>query len=359
MMSPPLPPKMMMSLTSSLRSSSLLIIPVVIGGHPLHAVLDTGASASVISTSLAARLGIQAIEDKLSLNGLLPIKQEACRVCPNVNISIAGRHRPEHFVLQPRDSDLLLLGMTFIKSYGVQFVPVANQVLLPTKKGLIAVPVVDDTHDDANNDVFVVSTALTATSQPQNSRPAVVSSFAERVTELVTTDDVISLLKEHQDVFVEHSRPGKVDVYEHEIVTNTEKPVRSAPYRLGWHEENALKAELEKMLDLGIIRPSKGKWTSPMLFVKKKDDSLRPVIDFRKLNEVTIKDAYPLPIIDELLDSVGGAKFFSTLDAANGFWQIPMEKSSIEKTGFVTKFGTYEFLTMPFGLTSALLRFRE
>lgn len=71
-------------------------------------------------------------------------------------------------------------------------------------------------------------------------------------------------------------------------------------------------------MELGLIKPSDGKWTSPILFVKKKDGTLRLCVDYRKLNDITIKDAFPLPNIDELLDSVGGAKYFSTLDAASG-----------------------------------------
>jgi len=89
------------------------------------------------------------------------------------------------------------------------------------------------------------------------------------------------------------------------------------------------------MLELGIIKPSKENGP-PYTLLKEKDGSLRPAIVFRKLNNLTVKDGYPLPIIDELLDSVGRAKYFSTLDAANGFWQIPMEQASVEKTGFVT-----------------------
>jgi hypothetical protein len=116
---------------------------------------------------------------------------------------------------------------------------------------------------------------------------------------------------------------------------------------------------LDQLLNLGLIRPSDGKWSSPVLFVSKKDGSLRFCVDFRKLNAKTVRDTYPLPHIDELLDSLGGAKIFSTLDAASGFWQTAMDPDSISKTGFVTKFGTYEFVVMPFGLTVAPFTFQR
>ncbi|CEJ05159.1 hypothetical protein RMCBS344292_19107 [Rhizopus microsporus] len=113
------------------------------------------------------------------------------------------------------------------------------------------------------------------------------------------------------------------------------------------------------MLQLGLIRPSKGTWSSPCFFVKKKDGSLRLVIDYRRLNKITIKDNFPLPIIDTLLDSLSGAQIYSTLDAASGYWQVPMQEESICKTGFVTPQGTFEFLVMPFGLTSAPATFQR
>ncbi|KAG1324234.1 hypothetical protein G6F57_014807 [Rhizopus arrhizus] len=157
------------------------------------------------------------------------------------------------------------------------------------------------------------------------------------------------------DCFVENSGLGKVKGFEHKIVLKPDAtPVRSVPFRLTWEENEFLEKELNSMLDLGIIRPSKsGAYSSPCFFVKKKDGSRRMVLDYRKLNQMTVSNAYPLPLIAELLDSLGGAKFFTTMDMAFGYWQVPMAEDSIEKTGFVTKKGIYEFLVMPFGLTSA------
>ncbi|SAL98364.1 hypothetical protein [Absidia glauca] len=161
------------------------------------------------------------------------------------------------------------------------------------------------------------------------------------------------------DPRISSSGLGLVEGASHSIPLVTDKPIHSKPYRLTWQEDLHMQKELSTMLDLGFIRTSSGQWTSPVFFVKKRSGDLRMVIDYRKLNSITVKDTYPLPLIDELLDSLGGAKIFSTLDAASDFWQIPMDEASIYKTGFVTKHGTFEFLTMPFGPTSAPSTFQR
>jgi hypothetical protein len=102
-----------------------------------------------------------------------------------------------------------------------------------------------------------------------------------------------------------------------------------------------------------VIKPAHGPWSSPIVLVKKKDGSSRFCIDFRRLNSVTRKDAHPLPRIDDTLDALAGAQWFSTIDLASGYWQVEMENRDREKTAFVTPFGLYQFKVMPFGLCNA------
>ncbi|CDH61220.1 retroelement pol polyprotein [Lichtheimia corymbifera JMRC:FSU:9682] len=168
------------------------------------------------------------------------------------------------------------------------------------------------------------------------------------------------LLEEYAHCFVEVSGLGCVKIgVEHEIPVRCMVPIRSRPYRLTWEEEKYLQEELTRLLDLGLISSSNGQWTSPIFFVKKKDGQLRLVVDYRKLNDRTIKDAYSLPQIDNLLDSMGGACVFSTLDAASGYWQIPLSKEASERSGFVCPFGTFTWNVMSFGLTSAPSTFQR
>ena len=114
------------------------------------------------------------------------------------------------------------------------------------------------------------------------------------------------------------------------------------------------------MLQYEAIEPSSSPWASPIVLVKKKDGTWRFCIDFRKLNEVTCKGAYPLPQVNDLIDTLSGHKYFTTLDLASGYWQVPVEKSSQEKTAFVIPGGDiYHFKRMPFGLANAVPTFQR
>ncbi|UYV79019.1 hypothetical protein LAZ67_17000657, partial [Cordylochernes scorpioides] len=125
-------------------------------------------------------------------------------------------------------------------------------------------------------------------------------------------------------------------------------------------EQKSMIAEcLEKYSEMGIVQPSESPWSSPVVLVKKKDGSWRFCVDYRKLNKVTKKDVYPLPRNDDVLDSLTGAKFFSSMDLRTGYWQIEIDEEDREKTAFITPDGLYEFRVMPFGLCNAPATFER
>ncbi|GKC63903.1 putative reverse transcriptase domain-containing protein, partial [Tanacetum coccineum] len=120
-----------------------------------------------------------------------------------------------------------------------------------------------------------------------------------------------------------------------------------------------LLGQLQELLSNGLIRPSSSPWGAPILFVKKKDGSMRMCINYKELNKMTIKNRYPLPRIDDLFDQLHGAKYFSKIDLRSGYQQLTVREEDIPKTAFRTRYGPYEFLVMPFGLTNALAIFMD
>jgi hypothetical protein len=130
-------------------------------------------------------------------------------------------------------------------------------------------------------------------------------------------------------------------------------PPAKAPYRMSHEELKKLKVQLEELLAKGYIKPSKSPYGAPILFVHKKDGTLRMCVDYRALNKATVKNRYPLPRIDDLFDHLSGAKVFSRIDLHLGYYQIRIAEGDEEKTACRTRYGSYEFLVMPFGLTNA------
>ena len=136
-------------------------------------------------------------------------------------------------------------------------------------------------------------------------------------------------------------------------------PILVIPYRMTPLELKELKTQLEELLNKGFIYPSTSPWEALVLFVKKKDDTLRLCIDYRKLNRVTVKNKYPLPRIDDLFDQLKGVKYFSKIDLRTWCHQLRVREEDVPKIAFRTRYGHYEFLIIPFGLTNAPVAFMD
>jgi predicted aspartyl protease len=171
----------------------------------------------------------------------------------------------------------------------------------------------------------------------------------------------LKIVYQYQDVFDwNNDELGCTPLIKHRIITEDVPPIRSRPYRMCPAEIESLKYELNKLSELGVIRPSNSPWSSPIILVKKKDNSYRLVIDYRKLNAITKKDAYALPRIETLLDTLGNASIFSALDMRSGFYQVALAEDSIEKSAFATaQLGQWEFTRMPMGLCNSVGTFQR
>ncbi|KAL4026723.1 hypothetical protein IC575_015162 [Cucumis melo] len=163
------------------------------------------------------------------------------------------------------------------------------------------------------------------------------------------------VVREYPDVFPDEL-PGLLPPREVDFAIELESgtaPISRAPYRMAPAELKELKVQLQELLDKGFIRPSVSPWGAPVLFVKKKDGSMRLCIDYRELNKVTVKNRYPLPRIDDLFDQLQGATVFSKIDLRSGYHQLRIRDGDIPKTTFRSRYGHYEFVVMSFGLTNA------
>ena len=184
---------------------------------------------------------------------------------------------------------------------------------------------------------------------------AVVNSNNELV-EVKESSNKHPLLHEYADVFpsdLPTGLPPRRDIdHKIEVLPGSEPPSR-ATYKMSPKELDELKKIIQELLEHGFIQPSISPYGAPVLFVKKKDGSIRMCVDYRALNKITVKNKYPLPRIDELLDRLKGAKYFSKIDLRSGYHQVRIDEADIPKTAFRTRYGHFEFLVLPFGLTNA------
>lgn len=167
-------------------------------------------------------------------------------------------------------------------------------------------------------------------------------------------------IKDYSDVFRTELPEGPPPDrgIEHPINTNNAKPVNRNPYPLSCLQEKELIKQVNDLLAKGLIKVSSSPWGAPILFVKKKDDTWRMVVDYRALNALTERNTYPLPRIQDCIDRIGKAKYLSKLDLTSGYWQVAIAPEDTAKTAFNTLMGKFEFIVMPFGLTNAPATFQ-
>ena len=170
-----------------------------------------------------------------------------------------------------------------------------------------------------------------------------------------------NLLVQYQDIFSRNDKDiGHTDIIKHTIDTGSVHPIRQKPRRVPLSKMAEAETEIKKMADQGIIEPSTSSWSSNIVLVKKKDNSLRFCVDFRQVNDVTKKYSHPLPRIDDTLDALSGAKLFSTLDLKSGYWQVGLTPEDRPKAAFsFPGGGLWQFTVIAFGLCNAPAAFER
>ena len=176
-----------------------------------------------------------------------------------------------------------------------------------------------------------------------------------------TSASLENILTEIDDFFMKHKADiGRCTIAKHPVkIEPGAVPHREGARRMSPEKAESASQEVRNLLALGIIQPALSPWASGIVIVKKKNGELRFCCDFRPLNEVTVKDAYPLPRFDESLARLGKAKIYTSIDLAWAFWQIPVRKADHQKTAFACELGLFEWRRMPFGMCNASATFQR
>jgi hypothetical protein len=322
-----------------------------------HVLIDPGATHSFVSSKFVREHGLSAEKLDQGLvvgtpSGSNLFAEQVCKVC---EIQVDERQTwGDLVVLSMRDFDVIL-GMDWLSRYhasvdchrkrvefqtpGKEGFSFQGEQVRPRAQLISAVKARKFLW--AGCEGFLAAVVEQKEKGPGMNDIPVVRDFSD-----VFPDELPGLPLDREIEFVIELAPGTA-------------PISKAPYRMAPAELRELKEQLQDLLDKGFIRPSASPWGAPVLFVKKKDGSMRLCIDYRELNKVTIKNKYPLPRIDDLFDQLNGAQVFSKIDLRSGYHQLKIKAEDIAKTAFRTRYGHYEFLVMPFGLTNAPAAFMD
>ena len=325
--------------------------------HDAYALVDPGSTHSFISLPFTERHQIesQPIDGRMVVsipNGDTMISE---RIVPGSRLVIQNKDFPaDLIVLGIHDFDIVL-GMDWLSKHRATLDCYKKEVRLVRQEepGVIFRGIRREIAPSLIN-------AMTASKMLWKGCQGYLAFVVDRRQEGTWLED-IPIVKEFPDVFpydISSLPPDREVEFTIDLIPGT-KPISIPPYRMAPTELRELQAQLEELLSKGFIQPSISPWGAPILFVKKKDGSLRLCIDYRQLNWATIRNQYPLPRIDELFDQLQGSQVYSKIDLKSGYHQLKVRENDVSKTAFRMRYGHYEFLVMPSGLTNALVTFMD
>ncbi|GJT14125.1 putative reverse transcriptase domain-containing protein [Tanacetum coccineum] len=298
-----------------------------------YILFDTGAHQSFVSTAFSSQIDIT----QSTLDHYYDVELADRRII-GLNTILSGctlnfLNHPFNINLMPIEigSFDAIVGMDWLAKYQAVIVCAEKIVRIPWGNETLII------HGDGSNQGNVTRLNIISCTKTQKYMQKGFPIFLAHVT---AKEDLPGLPPTRQVEFQIDLVPGAA-------------PVARAPYRLAPSEMKELSEQLKELSDKGFIRPSSSPWGAPVLFVKKKDGSFRMCIYYRELNKLTVKNRYPLPIIDDLFDQLQGSSVYSKIDLRLGYHQLRVREEDIPKTAFRTRYGHYEFQVMPFGLTNA------
>ena len=300
----------------------------LVNSAPTSVLFDSGASHSFITAQYVAKHNIPiSTMPRHMLVSSPGGNMKASYRCNQVNLKIIGRDFPANLIVLESSGIDVILGMGWLSKFDAVIQCAKRSVLLTSPAG--------------ERIEFVATTPSAA--------DCAVNQLAGKSLE------DIKVVCDYPDVFPDDlpGMPPDRDIeFAIDLLPGT-APISKRPYRMSVEQLKELKQQLEELSAKQFIRPSSSPWGAPVIFVPKKDGTQRMCVDYRALNEVTVKNKYPLPRIEDLFDQMRGAKVFSKIDLRSGYHQMKIRPSDIPKTAFTSRYGLFEYTVMSFGLTNA------
>ncbi|KAJ0883873.1 putative nucleotidyltransferase, Ribonuclease H [Helianthus annuus] len=314
-------------------------------------LFDSGADASYVSLRISKKL--KHPPALLSSKHIVEIANgrniEASHVIHDCKLELSGQTFSIDLFPVKLGSFDVVIGMDWLSKHRAEILCQEKAVRIPRRSGK---PLI--IQGNKGGEVTGIISLLKAQKCLQKGHTAILALVTDTLEKEKRIED-FPVVRDYPEVFPEELPglpPHRQVEFQIELAPGA-APIARAPYRLAPAELKELSTQLQELLDKGFIRPSSSPWGAPVLFVKKKDGTFRMCIDYRELNKVTIKNRYPLPRIDDLFDQLQGSSYYSKIDLRSGYHQLRVRNEDISKTAFRTRYGHYEFLVMPFGMTNA------
>jgi len=334
-----------MTSTEATRSGNLILDHYFLFGNSVLVLFDSGASHSFISHDCVERLGLSTRDLGCELMVSIPASGQISTnlACVGCLMEVEVKRFKVNLVSLPLEGLEVILGMDWLSTNHVVLDCGRRKIVFPETEGIELM-----TSGEAVKEMKQGSICFVIVAQEKK------MSTEEQINR-------ISVVDEYVDVFPNEilELPPSQDIdFSIDLITGA-GPVSATPYKMAPVKLAELKKHIEDLLEKKFIRPNASPWGAPVLLVKKKDGSSRLCVDYRQLNKLTIKNKYPLPGINDLLNQLRGAGVFSKIDLRSGYHQILVKPEDVQKTAFRSRYGHYEYVVMPFGVTNAPVVFMD
>jgi len=339
-------------------TDNLMYVKIGINGKDVNAMLDSGATHTSVADRLVKELGLRLSDNHTSMKALNSKAQRIVGMSYDVPITLdQWRGKQDVLVVNLDDYDIIL-GLDFLRKAKIVLMLYLNGVMIASEGCLCFIPCCKVAAANVVKRGKSLVSTIAIDKALRKGGEVFLATIVDKKVDYCgeVPKEIASVLQQFEDVMPpqlpKKLRPRRTIDHRIELVPGT-KPPSQAPYQISPLELAELRKQLEELIDSRFVRPSKAPYGAPVLFQKKADGSLRMCVDYRALNKVTIKNKYPVPLIQDLMDRLCGASIFTKLDLRSRYWQVQVADGDEYKTTCVTRYGSYEFLVMPFGLTNA------